>query len=141
MLRKSEPAVPALLLSGKQKIGLYLCMLYQWPDTGIICTSKKQGCHPPFITPSWWHVNEWRKRSQTCNHHSPQCHLKWVWYSGQAYEGIHLCEINNVLVFETVPRVDWCCLCKCSLLWLLKYPNWQQKKNHSRPLYLLSLGD
>jgi hypothetical protein len=27
------------------------------------------------------------------------------------------------------------------VLWMLKYPNWQQKENHPRPLYLLSLGD
>jgi hypothetical protein len=36
---------------------------YQWPDTGI-GTSKKQGCHSPFITASCWHVNEWRKNNK-----------------------------------------------------------------------------
>jgi len=27
------------------------------------------------------------------------------------------------------------------VLWMLKYPNWQQKKNNCRGLYLLSLGE
>ena len=27
------------------------------------------------------------------------------------------------------------------ILWMLKYPNWQEKKNHWRCLYLLSLGE
>jgi hypothetical protein len=35
--------------------------------------------------------------------------------------------------------IDIACV-NAIVLWLLKYPNWQQKKNHSRPLYLLSFG-
>ena len=69
MLRKSEPAVPALLLSWKQRRLSFCIWLYQWSITGIICTSKKQGCCL-FITASWRHMLEWRKRSQTWTHHS-----------------------------------------------------------------------
>jgi hypothetical protein len=36
----------------------------------ITYTSKKKGCHPPFITTSWWHMHGRGKRSQTWNHHA-----------------------------------------------------------------------
>ena len=36
--------------------------------------------------------------------------------------------------------IDVACV-NAVVLWMLKYPNWQQKENHPRPLYLLSLGD
>jgi hypothetical protein len=65
-LRKNTSEIPALFLSGKQCPFFYL-WFYQWFNTGIICTSKKQDCHPPFITASWWYMHGGGKRSQTWN--------------------------------------------------------------------------
>ena len=36
--------------------------------------------------------------------------------------------------------IDVACV-NAFVLWILKYPNWQQKKNNCRCLYLLSLGE
>jgi len=36
--------------------------------------------------------------------------------------------------------IDFACV-NAFVLWMLKYPDWQQKKNHRRCLYLLSLGE
>jgi hypothetical protein len=36
--------------------------------------------------------------------------------------------------------IDGACV-NAYVLWMLKYPNWQEKKNHQRHLYLLSLGE
>jgi hypothetical protein len=36
--------------------------------------------------------------------------------------------------------IDVACV-NAVVLWMLKFANWQQKKNHPRLLYLLSLGD
>ena len=49
MLRKNEPEIPVLFLSGKQRNIFFCLWLYQWCNTGTICTSKKQGCHLPLI--------------------------------------------------------------------------------------------
>ena len=40
----------------------------------------------------------------------------------------------NVLDFESIPV-------NAFVLWMLKHPNWQQKNNNQRHLYLLSLGE
>jgi len=36
--------------------------------------------------------------------------------------------------------IDVVCVNAC-VLWMLKYPNWQERKNHRRHLYLLPLGE
>jgi len=36
--------------------------------------------------------------------------------------------------------IDVVCVNAC-VLWMLKYPDWQERKNHRRHLYLLSLGE
>jgi len=45
-----------------------------------------------------------------------------------------LYKINKVLDFESIPV-------NAFVLWMLKYPNWQQKKNNQRQLYQLSLEE
>jgi len=45
-----------------------------------------------------------------------------------------LYEINKVLDSESIPV-------NAFVLWMLNYPNWQQKKNNQRCLYMLPLGE
>jgi hypothetical protein len=93
MLRKSEPAVPALLLSGKQR-EVYSSVCGCTSDLTLVS-------YVPALT-----------RLSSSIHHSIMMTHEWVkkkitnLQSGQAFEGIHLCEINHVLVFETVPHLD-----------------------------------
>jgi hypothetical protein len=48
-LRKNKPEIPALLLTGKTKEVHSSILVY---EHCITYTSKKKGCHPPFITTS-----------------------------------------------------------------------------------------
>ena len=47
----------------------------------------------------------------------------------------------TMLAFETIPNLINVARVNLFTLWMLKYPNWQQKKNNQRRLFLLSLGE
>ena len=47
----------------------------------------------------------------------------------------------TMLAFETIPNLINVACVNLFTLWMLKYPNWQQKKNNQRRLFLLSLRE
>ena len=47
----------------------------------------------------------------------------------------------TMLAFETIPNLINVACVNLFTLWMLKYPNWQQKKNNQRRLFLPSLGE
>jgi len=52
-----------------------------------------------------------------------------------------LYKINKALAFDTIPQLDWCCLCKCICTVDAEISYLVTKKNYRRCLYMLSLGE
>ena len=86
-------------------------LVYQCSNNGIICTSKKQGCHPCFITASWWRV--WVRKKITNLKSCTIMPLKVGLTLCTRLWGNTLVWDNKELAFETFPQLDLCCFCKC----------------------------
>jgi len=140
-LRKNEPAVPALFLSGKQKQAYSSIFGFSNDLTLVLHVPAR---NKAVILLSSQHHDD------TCMGRKKIANLKSSFKIMSLKVGF---DVQSKLVRECtctsstwrwhlkllLSFIDVVCV-NAYVLWVLKYPNWQERKNHRRHLYLLSVG-